>query len=82
MQKIIFTLLIFIVAMDTNAQNTKYTVIKTDAEWRNQLSAEQYQVTRKKGTERAYSGVYWDNHATGIYKCMLRTGAIQFRYQI
>ena len=70
MQKIIFTLLIFIVAMDTNAQNTKYTVIKTDAEWRNQLSAEQYQVTRKKGTERAYSGVYWDNHATGIYKCI------------
>ena len=70
MQKIIFTFLIFIVAMDTNAQNTKYTVIKTDAEWRNQLSAEQYQVTRKKGTERAYSGVYWDNHATGIYKCI------------
>ena len=70
MQKILFSLLILIVAMDTNAQNTKYPVTKTDAEWRNQLTAEQYQVTRKKGTERAFTGIYWDNHETGIYKCI------------
>ena len=70
MQKIIFTLLILTVTMSTNAQNTKYAVTKTDAEWRKQLTAEQYEVTRKKGTERSYSGIYWDNHETGIYKCI------------
>jgi len=70
MQKIIFTFFILIIAMSTNAQSPKYTVIKTDAEWRKQLTAEQYQVTRKKGTERAFSGIYWDNHQKGIYKCV------------
>lgn len=70
MQKTIFTFLILIIAMSTNAQTPKYAVIKTDAEWRKQLTAEQYQVTRKKGTERAFSGIYWDNHQTGIYKCV------------
>ena len=52
------------------AQPQKYAVTKTDAEWRKQLNAEQFQVTRKKGTERAYSGAYWDNHQKGIYKCV------------
>lgn len=51
-------------------QAQKYAVIKTDADWRKQLTAGQYQVTRKKGTERAYSGTYWDNHQKGIYKCV------------
>lgn len=54
----------------TNAQTKKYPVTKTEAEWRKQLTAEQFTVTRKKGTERAYTGVYWDNHQTGIYKCV------------
>ena len=43
---------------------------KTDAEWRAQLSDEEYRVTRKKGTERAYSGRYWDNHEHGMYQCV------------
>jgi len=45
-------------------------VVKTDAEWRAALSREQYDVARKKGTERAFSGKYWDHHATGIYHCV------------
>ena len=45
-------------------------IIKTDAEWKKQLSAEQYDVMRKAGTERAYTGAYWDNHEKGIYVCV------------
>jgi peptide-methionine (R)-S-oxide reductase len=55
---------------NATAQTKKYVVTKTDAEWRNQLTAEQFTVTRQKGTERAYTGIYWDNHKTGIYKCV------------
>jgi peptide-methionine (R)-S-oxide reductase len=43
---------------------------KTDAEWKAQLTPEQFKVARKKGTERAYSGAYWDNHAQGMYRCV------------
>ena len=45
-------------------------IIKTEAEWKKQLGAEQFQVTRRKGTERAFSGAYWDNHETGVYRCV------------
>ena len=43
---------------------------KTDAEWREQLTPEQYHVTRKAGTERAFSGKYWDCHDDGVYACV------------
>ncbi|MDV3000892.1 MAG: Peptide methionine sulfoxide reductase MsrB [Chroococcopsis gigantea SAG 12.99] len=43
---------------------------KTDAEWQSQLTSEQYEVARKKGTERAFSGKYHDNKEKGIYKCV------------
>jgi peptide-methionine (R)-S-oxide reductase len=44
-------------------------VQKSDAEWRSSLSAEQYRILRQKGTERAFSGKYWDSKAEGVYTC-------------
>ncbi len=43
---------------------------KTDAEWRAQLSADEYAVARNKGTERAFTGRYWNHTAIGIYRCV------------
>ena len=45
-------------------------IVKTDAEWREQLTPEQYKVTRKHGTERAFTGKYWDNKEKGVYECI------------
>jgi peptide-methionine (R)-S-oxide reductase len=45
-------------------------VEKSDSEWREQLSAEQFQVCRQKGTERAFTGKYWDTKTPGTYRCV------------
>lgn len=44
-------------------------VEKSDAEWRQALTREQYAVLRQKATERAFTGAYWDEHSPGIYRC-------------
>ncbi len=45
-------------------------VIKTDAEWHKQLPYESYQVARQAGTEAPFTGKYWNNHASGVYRCI------------
>jgi peptide-methionine (R)-S-oxide reductase len=44
-------------------------ITKTDAQWREELTPEQYEVLRKAGTERAFTGRYWDSHDDGVYRC-------------
>jgi peptide-methionine (R)-S-oxide reductase len=44
-------------------------IVKSEEEWRKELTPEQYQVTRKKGTERAFTGAYWNEKKPGTYVC-------------
>jgi len=48
----------------------KHPIDKPEDEWRRQLTPEQYRVTREKGTERAFTGKYWDCHDAGVYRCV------------
>ena len=45
-------------------------VVKTDKQWREQLTPEQYRVTRRGGTERAFAGQYWNSKEKGVYRCV------------
>jgi len=45
-------------------------IVKSDAEWKKQLTPEQYHVARKHGTERAFSGAYWNTKHSGLYTCI------------
>ena len=45
-------------------------ISKTEEEWRRELTPEQYRVTREQGTERAFTGEYWDTKDEGVYRCV------------
>ncbi len=45
-------------------------IVKSDEEWRSQLTPESYRVARQHGTERAFSGRYWDSKVPGVYRCV------------
>jgi methionine-S-sulfoxide reductase/methionine-R-sulfoxide reductase len=60
--------------LDADGQVTAVTnvpkVVKTDAEWKKQLTADQYRIARGKGTEPAFCGAFFDNHKPGVYYCI------------
>jgi peptide-methionine (R)-S-oxide reductase len=76
MKKILMMSVAILVLSGTNMfsqtanQNPEPKIVKSNAEWKKILSAESYNVTREAGTERAYTGKYWENHDKGIYSCI------------
>jgi peptide-methionine (R)-S-oxide reductase len=59
-----------IYSVKANQVITAERVERSDQEWRQLLTPEQFQVTRKHGTERAYTGAYWDTKVEGVYRCV------------
>jgi peptide-methionine (R)-S-oxide reductase len=51
-------------------------IVKTDTEWKQQLSPDSFEVTRHAATERAFSGEYWNNHDKGLYRCICCSTAL------
>ena len=68
MKKMLLLLAIILCAAASFAQ--KFAVTKTDDEWKKVLTPMQFEVTRQAGTERAFTGEYWNNHDKGTYYCV------------
>lgn len=56
-------------SQSNDMKNDEFPVVKTDAEWKAELSAEEYKILREKGTEIAFTGKYWKNYDGGTYYC-------------
>ena len=75
MKKIfLFSCFLATIALTSCAQKQqsqqKFAVVKTNDDWKKILTPEQFDVTRNEGTERPYTGVYWNNHDKGTYYCV------------
>jgi peptide-methionine (R)-S-oxide reductase len=55
--------------METHMATRSDKIVKSDEEWKKQLTPEQYRVLREQGTERAFSGAYWNDHKHAVYRC-------------
>lgn len=64
----LLSIIIFVSAV--SAQSDIQKISKPDSHWKEKLTEQQYYVTRQHGTERAFTGKYWNNKADGIYKCV------------
>lgn len=71
MKKITLVLcsLFFLSCQGQKKEAVNFSVKKSDAEWRSELTKEQYEILRKKGTERAFTGAYYDHFEKGTYQC-------------
>ena len=69
--KQLFTLILLsgLLSCSTQAQK-KFAVTKSDADWKKELTEEQYRVARQQGTESPFHNAYWDNHEKGTYNCV------------
>ena len=57
-------------------------VVKADEAWRRELSPLAYEVARERGTEAPFSGAYWNLHEKGLFRCVLRHGALRFKGEV
>lgn len=71
MKTVLLALVLAVTSLScSQAQQKKFPVTRTEAEWKKMLTDEQYKVARQQGTERPFDNAYFDNHEKGIYVCI------------